>query len=228
MNPPDRCALELAARIKEAYGCKIVLISMGPPNAEKVLKEAYSYGADEMILLSDRAFAGSDTLATSYVLAKAIEKLEPYELVVMGEKSIDGETAQVPPETASLLGLPSVSGIFEVDRQDDKWYFKRERGRFIEEVVISGRAVISASAKLPYKRPPSLRKILEAREKSPVVWNAEKLGAEAELLGLNGSPTQVEDVFQKEIKGKGVLLEGEPLDLAKKLLEGLKEREFLR
>ncbi len=228
LNPPDRCALELAAQIKERHGCRVVIISMGPPNAEKVLKEAYSYGADEMILLSDRAFAGSDTLATSYVLARAIEKLEPFELVLMGEKSIDGETAQVPAETAAILGLPSVRGVFEIKFDGKNWQMLRERGSFVEEVSFSGRAVIAVNSRLSYCRPPSLKKILEAREKEILIWNAQDLNAEEKFLGLSGSPTQVEDVFQKEFKQKGEIIEGEPLILARKLLEILKEKEILK
>ncbi len=228
LNPPDRCALELAARIKEEHGCKVVIISMGPPNAEKVLKEAYSYGGDEMILLSDKAFAGSDTLATSYVLAKAIEKLEPFELVLMGEKSIDGETAQVPAETAALLGLPSVRGVFEIKWEDKKWYLLRERGRFVEEVSFFGRAVIAVNSNLSYCRPPSLKKLLEAKEKNVQILNAKDIEAKEEFLGLSGSPTQVEDVFQKELKQKGEIIEGDPLTLAKKLLKTLKQREILK
>ena len=119
LNPLDRYALELAMRVKESTDAKIIIISMGPPNAEKALKEAYSYGGDEMILLSDKAFAGSDTLATSYVLAQAVKKLEPFDLLFMGEESIDGETGQVPAETAAFLGILSFKGVLDIKTNEN-------------------------------------------------------------------------------------------------------------
>ena len=228
LNPLDRYALELAMRVKESTDAKIIIISMGPPNAEKALKEAYSYGGDEMILLSDKAFAGSDTLATSYVLAQAVKKLEPFDLLFMGEKSIDGETGQVPAETAAFLGILSFKGVLDIKPNGNEWKIIRKRGRFVEEISFSEKAVISVSSDLSYCRPPSLKKILEAQKKQINIWSAKEIEADPKYLGLSGSPTQVEGVISKELTQKGVILEGDPVFLAKKLLEALKEREILK
>ncbi len=229
LNPNDRAVLEMAARLKNAYNTELTVISMGPPNVVPLLKHAYALGIDQMILLSDRAFAGSDTLATSYVLAKAIEKLSPFSLVLMGLKSIDGETAQVPPETASLLGIPSLTNVKSLSLENGKWIAVRELEYGEEEVEITPPFVASISpTAFNYLRPPSLKRLIEAKNKEPVVWNADELNLESQKLGLAGSPTQVVDVAEKKIEAKGVILEDEPEELVKKLIEILKDKGLVK
>jgi len=113
-NPEDKVALELALRVKEKYGGKVTAITMGPPKASEVLRESLYMGADEVYLISDRKFAGADTLATSYVLSEAIKKIGEYDLIFAGRQAIDGDTAQVGPQTAEKLGIPQVTYVEEI------------------------------------------------------------------------------------------------------------------
>ncbi len=227
LNPNDRSPLEMAMRLKEKYSTEVIVITMGPSNAILLLKEAYALGADRIILLSDKAFAGADTLATSRVLAKAIEKLSPFSLVLMGLKSLDGETAQVPPETAVLLGLPSVINVRNIIKDENKWILLRETDYGKEELEIEGPFVASLHPKLDYYRPPSLKRLLSLKEVEPEILTAKDLGIKEELLGLKGSPTQVLRVLEKKIVEKGEIWEGSPEELAKKLINFLKDKGYL-
>ena len=229
LNPNDRSALEMAVRLKNEYNMEIVAISMGPPNVIPLLKHAYALGIDQMVLLSDRAFAGSDTLATSYVLAEAIKKLSPFSLIFMGLKSIDGETAQVPSETASLLGIPSLTNVKSLFMEDNKWIAIRENEYGEEEIEVESSLLASVSPQaFDYLRPPSLKRLIEVKEKEPLIWTASDIQAEPEKLGLKGSPTQVVDVFEKKLEMKGTILEGEPQELVEKFIEVLKEKEIIK
>lgn len=228
LNPFDRSALEMAARLKERYGAEVVAISMGPPNVVPLLKEAYGVCADNMILLSDRAFAGADTLATSKVLAKTIEKLSPFELVLMGFKSADGETAQVPQETAALLGIPSLINVKDILFEMGEIIVLRETEYALEEIEVSPPLVVSVHPKMDYLRPPSLKRILEVRNKEPEIITSKDLDLKEEELGLSGSPTRVSGVFEKKFTERGEIWEGDPEELAKKLIKLLKERGFLK
>lgn len=229
LNPNDRPALELSARLKETYDAEVIVISMGPPNVVPLLKYAYALGADQMILLSDRAFAGSDTLATSYVLAKAIKKLSPFSLVLMGLKSIDGETAQVPPETAALLGIPSLTNVKNILKEKNKWIVIRENEYGEEEVEVEAPLIVSVSpVAFDYIRPPSLKRLIEVKNKEPLIWTASDLNLDPQKLGLSGSPTQVVEVYERKIEMKGNILEGEPQELVEKLIEVLKEKTLIK
>jgi len=228
LNPNDRSALEMAMRLKEKTKGEVIVITMGPPNVIPLLKEAYSLGADKIVLLSDKAFAGADTLATSRVLASAISKLMPFSLVLMGLKSIDGETAQVPPETASLLGIPSVINVKEIHLEGGKAIVIRESEYGEEELEVELPMVASITPQLDYYRPPSLKRLLEVRNIEPLVYTSKDLLLPEELLGLKGSPTQVGSVFEKKIISRGEIWEGSPEELAKKLIGVLKEKEILK
>lgn len=228
LNPFDRSALEMSAKLKEQYGGEVIVISMGPPNVLPLLKDAYAICADRMILLSDRAFAGADTLATSKVLASALKRLSPFTLVLMGLKSADGETAQVPPETAVLLGIPSLINVKEISFEEGKIIALRETEYGLEEVEVDPPLVVSLHPKMDYFRPPSLKRLLEVRNKEPEIWSAKDLGLKEEELGLSGSPTRVAGVFEKKFAERGEIWEGEPEELAKKLIILLKEKGFLR
>ncbi len=229
LNPNDRPALEMALRLKNTYNTEVVVISMGPPNVIPLLKYTYALGADQIILLSDRAFAGSDTLATSYVLAKAIEKLSPFSLVLMGLKSIDGETAQVPPETASLLGIPSLTNVKDLFMERGKWIAIREMDYGEEEIEVTPPIVASVSPlAFDYIRPPSLKRLLEVKTKEPLICQVKDLNLDPQRLGLQGSPTQVIEVFEKKIETKGLVLEGSPEELVEKLIEILKDKGLIK
>ncbi|QER42334.1 electron transfer flavoprotein subunit beta/FixA family protein [Thermodesulfobacterium sp. TA1] len=228
LNPPDRQAIEMTARLKETYGFKVYVITMGPPNVIPLLKEVYGIVADEMVLLSDRAFAGSDTLATSYVLAQAIKRLSPYSLVLMGLKSIDGETSQVPPETAALLELPSLTHVKAIYKEENSWVVIRQTEYGEEELEVNPPFVASILPEaFDYLRPPSLKRLLEAKVKEPMVLAANDLDLIPERLGLNGSPTQVVDVFEKKIEIKGQVIEGDPSFLVEKLVSVLEQKGII-
>ncbi|MCS7199266.1 MAG: electron transfer flavoprotein subunit beta/FixA family protein [Caldimicrobium sp.] len=228
LNPPDKAALEMAMRLKDRHGVKVTVLSMGPPNVLPILKEAFGLGADELILLSDRAFAGADTLATSRVIAQAIRTLAPYSLVLMGLKSIDGETAQVPPETASLLNLPSVINVLNIIYREGKFLVIRETNYGEEELEIEPPLVVSMSPKLDYFRPPSLKRLLMAKNLDYRTLGAVDLSLPEEILGLRGSPTKVAGVFEKVLVQRGELWKGEPEELAERFLELLRVRGFLK
>ncbi|MFN3921524.1 MAG: electron transfer flavoprotein subunit beta/FixA family protein [Caldimicrobium sp.] len=228
LNPNDRSALEMAMRLREKFQKEVIVITMAPPNVIPLLKEAYSLGADKMVLLSDKAFAGSDTLATSRVLAKAISLFKPFSLVLMGLKSIDGETAQVPPETASLLGIPSLINVKDIHLEADKAIVIRESEYGEEELEVDLPIVASITPHLDYFRPPSFKRLLVVKNSEPLVLTAKELSLSEEFLGLKCSPTQVAAVFEKKIIERGEIWEGSPEELAKKLIKVLKEKEILK
>ncbi len=229
LNPPDRAAIEMALRLKASYGAEVVVISMGPPNVIPILKRIYAQGADKIILLSDRAFAGSDTLATSYVLSRAIEKIFDYNLVLMGLHSIDGETGQVPAETAAILGLPSLTNVKQMWKEGDSWIALREHEYGEEEVEVEIPAVISVNDEaFDYFTPPSLKRLLKAEEIDPEIWTASDLQIAPERLGLEGSPTKVLDVYQKVLDTKGKIIEGDPSLLAEEIYKVLKEKGIVK
>ncbi len=227
LNPPDLYALEWAVRFKERYGGQVTALMMGPPNAIPLLKEAYTLGADEMVLLSDRAFAGSDTLATSYVLSRGISRLAPYDLVLMGKASIDGETAQVGPETAAWLGLPSLTQVVDLAWEEGVFRIRRRFEGLEEELEVEGPVVISVETESVELRPPSLKRMLGVRSREPQIWTAEDLECEPEKLGLSGSPTQVIDVFSPQITKEREVLSGEPEEVVEKLVSLLRSRGLL-
>ena len=227
INPPDLYALEMAVELKERYGGKVSALMMGPPNAGPLLKEAFTLGADEMVLLSDRAFAGSDTLATSYALSRGIARLEPFDLVLMGKASVDGETAQVGPETAAWLELPSLTQVTRILREGDLFVAERLLDGYLEEVEFSGPAVLTVEPETVTLRPPSLKRMLAVRGLEPRVFSAADLGCDPERLGLSGSPTQVLSVFSPEAQKERLVLSGEPEEVVDRLVSALRKQGLL-
>jgi electron transfer flavoprotein beta subunit len=193
INPFDLHALEAALQLRDTYGGEVTVLSMGPPQAESALREALCLGADRAVLLSDRAFAGSDTLATTYTLARAIDKLGKPDLVLCGKQAIDGDTAQVGPGLAVRLGLPYVTCISELGVLDDGRTMRLKRvyedGYDIVELEIP--ALLTVLACLNAPRVPSLKGKIRAKKAEVPVWGAEDLGASPEKIGMSGSPTQV-------------------------------------
>ncbi|MBX6424087.1 electron transfer flavoprotein subunit beta/FixA family protein [Thermosulfurimonas sp. F29] len=227
LNPPDLYALEMAVQLKEKHGGKVTALMMGPPNAAPLLREAYALGADEMVLLSDRAFAGSDTLATSYILSRAILRLEPFDLVLMGKASIDGETAQVGPETGAWLGVPSIVQIRDLRREGERWVATRITDGFEEDLEWSGPAVLTVEPEANQPRPPSLKRLLGGRNLEPRVLSAEDLRCDPEKLGLSGSPTRVLGVFAPSYEKERVVLSGEPEEVVEELVSLLASRGLI-
>ena len=225
-NPFDLVALEAALRLKEQYGGKVTALSMGPPQAEQVLREALSLGADETILLSDRLFAGADTLATSYALAKAIEKLNrylPVDLVLCGKQAIDGDTGQTGPNIATRLGYTQftyVVAITGIDEKERKIQVHRKVEGGTEIIRGPLPALVTAELDLARPRRASLPWLLHSLRSEVKVWKAEDIQADPQKLGLKGSPTWVKKIFSPPVR------EGGPKFYAHEDLQGAVEQSI--
>jgi len=229
INPFDFHALEAGLRLKDAYGGEVTVLSMGPPQAGNALKEALSLGADKGILLSDRAFAGADTLATTYTLAKAIKKLGRVDLVLCGKQAIDGDTAQVGPGLAVRLGLPYVTCVNALSVLDDgkTMHLRRvnEDGYDMLELEIPALLTVLASLNTP--RLPSLKGKMRARKAEIPLWDARELGAEPGMVGLAGSATQVVSTWVPTFEARREMLEGSAEEQVEALVSRFKEAGIL-
>jgi electron transfer flavoprotein beta subunit len=228
INPFDTYALEEGVRIKERYGGKVTAISMGPPQAEGALREAISTGADEAILLSDSAFAGADTLATAYTLARAIDKLKPYDIIICGRQTIDGDTGQVGPELAEMLGIPFLAYASEIEEISNGCIRVKqmvEEGHELIEAPLP--AVITVVKDINIPRLPSLRGI--ARSKSAVIpiWTAQELDVDKNMVGLSGSATRVIKVFFPQRVHRGEILQGDMASQVESLIDKLRGAKVL-
>jgi electron transfer flavoprotein beta subunit len=235
MNPFDAHALEESLRLKDRYGFRVVVISMGPPNTEVTLRKALALGADETVLLSDRAFGGADTLATSLVLAEAIKRLaqsEEVAAVVCGRQTIDGDTAQVGPGIATRLGysqLTLVDGIEHIDVANRKVRVRRKIGGWREIVEAPLPAMIAVVREINQLRYPKVPMRLMAESAPVPVWDNQAIEVDVETVGLKGSATQVRRIFSPE-RAKGEILgDGvkKPEEAAQLLLGKLIEKDLL-
>jgi len=224
INPFDMYALEEALRIKEAHGGTVTVISMGPPQVENALREALALGVDNAILISDKKFAGSDTLATSYTLSAAIRKLGDYDIILFGKQAIDGDTAQVGPGVARHLDIPQIAFVKEIDAIENG---KIVAHRMMEDgfdVIESQLPIVLTVVKdINEPRLPSLRTKMKSKKAEIPVWTFEDLDLDEERVGLNGSPTWVEKIYTPTMEKKTMMLEGEPEEVAKKLADYLRE-----
>ncbi len=209
MNPYDQHALEEAVRIKESLGGEVTVLTMGPPQAEAVLRQAISCGADSGVLVSDRAFAGADTWATSYTLGKAIDTLGPFDLVLCGKQAIDGDTAQVGPGLAMRLDIPFVTCVQKV-RQAETTGMTVERmmDDGYDVIRIDYPALLTVVKDVNEPRVPSLKGTMRAKKAVIKTLNAADIGADSDSIGLPGSPTQVVKVFPPEPRGERCVLTG--------------------
>ncbi len=200
INPLDLYAIEVAIRLRETQGGEIIALSMGPRKAMVALREAIAMGCDAAVLLSDKAFAGSDTWATSYVLAKAIERIGSYDLILCGERATDGDTGQVGPGIASFLDLPVATYIAHLQSVKDKTcrlHRLVEDGHEILDVELP--AVLTVIKEAADPRLPTLRGKQRARQLDIPVWTAKDIQADADKLGLDGSPTRVVRIFRPQV-----------------------------
>ena len=224
INPFDMYAIEEAVRTKEKTGARVTAITMGPPQAEAVLREAMAMGVDDGVLVSDRAFAGSDTWATSYTLAMAIKKLGEYSIVMCGKQASDGDTAQVGPGIAAHLDLPQVTYVRRIDEVDEKHIVAErmlEEGSEVIDCPLP--CMLTVVKELNEPRLPSLKGKLRAKKAEIQNWGAQDLECDPAALGLDGSPTKVVKIFTPPVRGQGEMLEGEPDEVAQKLVEKLKD-----
>jgi len=220
MNPYDRHALEEGVRLKELYGGTVAVLSMGPPQAEEMLREAIACGADEAYLVSDRAFAGSDTWATTYTLALAIKTIGACDLVLCGKQAIDGDTAQVGPGLAHRLDFPYVSYVKKVhELKENTLTLQRMMDDGYDEIAIPLPALLTVVREINTPRIPSLKGKMKAKKAAINVLNAVDIKADSACLGLNGSPTQVMRVFAPEPKGNRTILEGTVDEQVSQLME---------
>jgi len=235
LNPFDTHALEESLRLKDRYGLRVVALSMGPPSAEETLRKALAVGADEVILLSDRAFGGSDTLATSFILSEAIKRLsgeEEVALVLCGKQTIDGDTAQVGPGIATRLRysqLTLVDSIEQFDIGNRKVRVRRKLKGLHEVVEAPLPALITVEREINRLRYPTVPMRLEAGQADVVIWNNEIMGLEKGTTGLTGSATQVRKIFSPERTKGEILGDGlkEPEKAADLLVRKLVERGLL-
>ncbi len=224
INPYDMYAIEEALRIKEKSQGKVTVITMGPPQAEEALRQALSLGCDEGVLITDRAFAGSDTLATSYTLACAIRKLGNFDLVICGKQAMDGDTAQVGPGISVQLDIPQITYVKKVEKIDKN--FARvermtEEGYEIIETPLP--CLFSVVKEINEPRLASLKGKMRAKKAEIVIWSSKDIQADPQRLGLAGSPTQVIKIFSPPPRKGGQIIEGSTEEVVDKLTDILKD-----
>lgn len=229
MNPFDLYALEAALRLKKQLNGTISVISMGPPQAKAVIREAYQMGADTGYLLSDRAFAGADTLATSYTLAKGIERLEAFDLIICGLQTTDGDTAQVGPGIAEVLGIPHESNVVQIkEASADGVVIVSDLGTELHTKKIKFPCLLTVTKGVGEPRLLSYLLKVKSKDWPVTTLTAQDLGAgRQEFFGLSGSPTQVERIFPPEIKQDHEIWRGEAQELSSRLFEKLRELRFI-
>lgn len=228
-NPYDTYALEEGIRLRERYGGRVTAISMGPPQAEEILREAIGCGADDAVLVSDRAFAGSDTLATSSILSRAISKIGGYDLVICGRQTIDGDTGQVGPQLGELLEtafIAYVSRVEEIESGNIRVQRMIEGGHEVIEASLP--AVITVVKEINQPRLPSLRGLARARNAVIPTWSAADLGIAEETVGAVGSATRVVRIFAPPKAGRGEMLEGSPEEQVASLIARLEEIKIIQ
>ena len=231
INPDDKAGIEVALQLKEKVGGTVTVVSMGPPQADAALREALAMGCDEAILVTDRAFGGADTWATSSTIAAALKKLD-YDVIITGRQAIDGDTAQVGPQIAEHLGIPQVSYAEEiVEAEEGKLVVKRQFEDRYHIIEVKTPCLITALAELATPRYMTVHGIFDAyREKEVKVWTLEELKDTVDManIGLKGSPTNVKQSFTKQAKGKGLYYKDlSPEDAVETIVAKLEERHII-
>lgn len=230
INPFDMFAVEAALRLKDQFGGTVTALTMGPPQAEQALREVVEYGVDQVALLSDRSFAGADTWATSYTLAKGVEKVGRFDLIVCGKQAVDGDTAQVGPGLAERLGIPFVCfvrRIVEVNAEAGRMVVERLMDDGYDVVEVQLPALITVVKEIGEVRVPSLKGKMKAKKIQVPIYGVTDLAADPDSVGLAGSPTQVVEVFAPKPRGNRVFIEGEPDQQAERLLAALSADKVL-
>ncbi|MGB3213067.1 MAG: electron transfer flavoprotein subunit beta/FixA family protein [Desulforhopalus sp.] len=209
MNPYDQHALEEAVRLKEKHGGEVVAITMGPPQAEEILRQAISCGADTAVLVSDRSFAGADTWATSYTLEYALKKIGSFDLILCGKQAIDGDTAQVGPGLATRLGIPYLTCIQKVrEGSDSGLVVERMMDDGYDVVAVKYPVLLTVVKDINEPRVPSLKGKMKSKKAEIIRLSADDIGADPACIGLPGSPTKVVNVFPPEARGARSVLTG--------------------
>lgn len=229
INPEDKNALEEALKLKESTGAEVVVITMGPPQADDALREALAMGADKAILLTDRAFAGADTWATATTLGLAVEKIGDYDLILGGRQAIDGDTAQVGPQLAESLGIPQITYVYDLEIAEGKAVAKRQLEDGYEVIEASLPALLTITKDANKPRYPTAPGIISAYRSQEVIrWTAEDLNVAPGTVGLEGSPTQVRRSFSPPAKEPGETVTLPPDEAAKEVLRRLKAQNIIQ
>ncbi|MBM3246872.1 MAG: electron transfer flavoprotein subunit beta/FixA family protein, partial [Candidatus Omnitrophica bacterium] len=242
INPFDMYAIEEAVRLKERLGAKTTVITMGPPQAEAALREAMAMGIDEGILISDRAFSGSDTWATSYTLSCAIRKIAQFDLVICGKQASDGDTAQVGPGISAHLDIPQVTYVKKIEEinpvrdtanandktivsngvKDNTLRVERMMEEGFEIIQTPLPALLTVVKEINEPRLPSLKGLMRAKNAQITHWTAKDIAAENANVGLDGSPTRVVKIFTPPQRAGGQILSGDTQEITEKLVNLLK------
>ena len=232
-NPDDMNAIEAALQLKDATGCKVVVISMGPPPAEGMLRELLAMGADEAVLVSGREFGGSDTYATSQILAAAVKKVgvESDDIVFCGRQAIDGDTAQVGPQIAEKLNLPQVTYVADIEVKGKDLVVKRMLEDGYMMLKVQTPCLLTCIKELNQPRYMSVGGIMECYQKPLAVFDYEALKddplIDVDTIGLKGSPTNVYKSFSPPVKGAGMMLEGDGKETVEKLVSMLDAKHII-
>jgi electron transfer flavoprotein beta subunit len=228
INPFDMFAIEEALRLREKHGGKVTAVTMGPPQAAESLKEAVAMGVDDVVLVSDRAFAGADTWATSYALSKGIKKIGNFDLVIAGKQAIDGDTAQVGPETAEMLGIPFVAYIRKIESAaNGKMTMERMMDEGYDVVETSLPALITVVKEINQPRLASLKGKMKAKSIKVTTMTAKDIEADENMTGLKGSPTKVVRIFPPSPRGQREILCGAVDQQVDQVTKKLKEQSLI-
>ncbi|MEL7607400.1 MAG: electron transfer flavoprotein subunit beta/FixA family protein [Sedimentibacter saalensis] len=228
MNPYDLYAIETALRVREKTGGTITVITMGPPQAAGVIREAFAMGADECVLISDRKFGGADVLATSYTLAQGIKKTGDFELILCGKQTTDGDTAQVGPEVSEWLNIPSVSNVCKIiDIEENSISVEMDMTDDIEIAKVEYPCLLAVDKDIFMPRLPSYTRKINTKDKQITVMSLDDMEDKDEKhYGLNGSPTQVQRIFPPSVNAHREMWAGSNSELTTQLLNKLKEMKF--
>ena len=228
INPEDKNALEEGLKLRESMAAKVIVVSMGPPQAEDALREALAMGADEAILLTDRVFAGADTWATATTLGLALKKIADVDLVLAGRQAIDGDTAQVGPQVAEYLKIPQITYVRELVIEDGKVKAKRAVEDGYEEIEAQLPALLTITKEANMPRYPHAGAIMNAyREQKVIFWGVQDVDANEEQVGLKGSPTQVKRSFSPPPKEPGQVIKSAPAEAAKDMVAILRQKNVI-
>ncbi len=229
MNPYDMYALEIACQIKQKQGGELHAVTMGPPSAKSVLKEALYMGADYATLISDRRFAGADVLATAYTISQAIDAIDEVDLIICGKQTTDGDTAQVGPEIAELLNIPHVPYVTDViDLTEKTITVEATFENYVEIIKINLPCLITVDKGHLVPRLPSFkRKRIKQKEQINVLTLDDFKDQNQNNYGLNGSPTQVVEIFPPSHVKETIYIDDHQVDAAQKLIEILTKYRFL-
>ncbi len=228
MNPYDLYAIETALRIKEEQGGSITALTMGPNQAAGIIREAFAMGVDYGVLISDRKFGGADVLATSYTLSQGIRKSGDYDLILCGKQTTDGDTAQVGPEVAEWLGIPSLSNVSKIEKlKEDSMVVEMDMTQEIEIAEIKYPCLLAVDKDIFIPRLPSYVRKQETKDREiKVITLADLEDKEEKHYGLNGSPTQVQRIFPPEVNDHREVWNGDGSELTGRLINKLKELKF--